>query len=150
MKTQKIKVKNIPTDTMISRTVRVKPVAAIWFFIIFGTALIVFRPILLVSGIMVVVASLFALLFMPDRCLCAFTPDYMILYDEEERDACYLVYWQEILNWRYIRKSGTDRLEIILEDGTCLSQDMYSRYSIARFMDTYAPGKEVRVSRNAK
>ena len=81
---------------------------------------------------------------MPDRILIQFTPDYLVLYNHRDAETCTIIYWDEIVNWQYEYHPSVDKLLINLVNGTSESIEMYSRRAVARYMNQYAPDKEIK------
>ena len=151
MKSQSIKIRNLPNDqTQVTRTVNVKPVLFLLFLLVLGIIMVVLRAYLFVGGLFLIGLALFAILVMPDRILCQFTDRYLVLYNCRERDECNILYWDEIVSWQYEWHASSDRLVISMVDGSVQTQEMYSKRSIAGMMKRYIPGKEVRSSRIRK
>ena len=55
-----------------------------------------------------------------------------------------MIYWEDVVSWRYEWHAAYDQLVIGLTDGSSEVQEMYSRLSIQYYMDRYAKGKEVK------
>lgn len=142
MKSQSVRIRSLPQDpSFYEKTVHVKPTAALIVLLVIGVIVIFMKPYLLITGISLLLLSIFCLSVMPDRKLCSFTKDYLILYNCHDKDECMLVYWNEIVSWHYEWHKSYDRLVINMEDGSVETQDMYSLRSIRRFMENHAPGK---------
>ncbi len=78
---------------------------------------------------------------MPDKDLCRFTKDYLVLFNRHNKEECILVYWDEIVSWHYEWYKTYDKLVIDMIDGSSQVQEMYSISSIKKEMEFYAPGK---------
>lgn len=142
MKSQMVRTRSLPGDaSFYEKTVHVKPTGALVCLLVIGFVVIFLKPYLLITGISMLLLAIFCLAVMPDRKLCSFTKDYLILYNCHDRNECMLVYWNEIVNWHYEWHKNWDRLVINLEDGSTETQDMYSLHSIQRQMEIHAPGK---------
>ena len=102
------------------------------------------KPYLLMAAMTMILLALFSLFIMPDRKLCDFTDDYLVLYNQPDRSRCYMVCWEDIVSWRYEWHASYDQLVILLSDGSTQMQEMYSRLSIQYYMNQYAKGKEVK------
>ena len=109
--------------------------------LIVGVLITILKPYLAMSGISMIVLSLFCLIVMPDRDLCKFTKDYLVLYNRHNRDECSLIYWDEVVSWHYEWYKTYDQLVIEMIDGSTEIQDMYSIGSIKKSMDHHIPGK---------
>ena len=147
MKSQAIKVRNLPETDTAPYSVHVKPVAALAVMGLAGIGLLFSRSVLSGIGVIMIMISVFALLMMPDRILLQFTPDYLILYNHRNSGMCTIVYWDDIVTWQYEYHKGFDVLVLSLVDGTSQSIELYSKRPIIRFMNMYAAGKEQKNSR---
>lgn len=151
MRSQKIKIRNVETDkSKLVRTLRVKPTLLLFFILLCGTGIIFLVPYLIILGIGLVMTAGFALIVLPDRILCEFTKDYLILYNHPSRDDCTLVYWEDIVSWQYEYHGACDQLVLILVDGSTERQDVYSKRVLKKYLDMYAPGKEIKTTRMRK
>ena len=124
MKSQVIKVRNLPDWTHQPHTIHVKPVAFLALMGIAGIALFVSGTPWVGVGLILSISSVFALLMMPDRILIQFTPDYMILYNHRDRDTCTVIYWEDLVNWQYEFHPNYDTLSCFLTDGSVTSSRM--------------------------
>lgn len=142
MKSQVIKIRNLSKDPKFyENIINVKPIGLLLLLLLVGVLICVFKPYLFMIGISMIALALFALIVMPDKELCRFTKDYLILYNRHNRDECYLCYWDEIVSWHYEWYKRYDQLVIEMIDGSTQIQEMYSFMSIKRPMDHHIPGK---------
>ncbi len=98
-------------------------------------------------GICLMTLAVFAMWLLPDHMLLQCTPQYLILYNARERTDCALIYWEDIVQWQYEWHASADILAVKLVDGSCQTIEVYSKRSVARYLNEFAPGKEVRNSR---
>lgn len=144
MKSQVIRIKNIPDYISVRQRVQLKPTLTLVLMIMAGMLFVAAKPYLVLGGIMMTMLGAFCLFVMPDGVLCEFTKEYLILYNRRHRSDCMLVYWDEIVTWQYEKHASSDDLLIMLVDGSTEKLETYSR-GICRYMRMYAPDKEVRV-----
>ena len=152
MKSQMIKVRNLPDWAHQPYTIHVKPVFFLALMGIVGIVMFVSGGPWVGVGLILSILSVFALLMMPDRILIQFTPDYMILYNHRDRDTCTVIYWEDLVNWQYEFHPNYDTLSCFLTDGSVQRIDLYSKRLAAKYLNQYAPGKEiksVRIKENA-
>lgn len=97
-------------------------------------------------GMVVMGICLFSL-FLPDRTLVEFYPDFLVLYNQKDQDMAYLCMWQDIVQWRYEYHTAVDQVFVTLVDGSTQAVDMFSKPLFRRWMSLYAPGKEVKSAR---
>lgn len=142
MKSQIIKSRNLPKEAKAyEKIVNVKPVGILIVTLVVGILIPFLKPYLAVTGISMVALSLFCLIVMPDKDLCKFTKDFVVLYNRHDKTECTLVYWDEIVSWHYEWYKTYDLLVIELIDGTTLTQEMYSIYAIKKMMEMHVPNK---------
>ena len=144
MKSQVIKVKNLKSWAMAPKAIRLKPITTLVVIAIGGACLLFSNTYLAGLGVCLMTVSLFSLLLLPDRKLVEFTPDYLIMYNQRDESMCTIIYWDEIVKWRYEWHATYDYLVVTLIDGSSERIEMYSKHSIARSMEYYAPNKEIK------
>jgi hypothetical protein len=144
MRSQVIRIRNLPADITVRHSVHVKPTILMVVFLLVGVVMLFMKPYLLMAAMTMILLALFSLFIMPDRKLCDFTDDYLVLYNQPDRSRCYMVCWEDIVSWRYEWHASYDQLVIMLSDGSTQMQEMYSRLSIQYHMNQYAKGKEVK------
>lgn len=147
MRSQQIKVKNLPIECLSAPAIRVKPKVILYLLMLIGIVLLFVYSYYAIIGAILIVIATFSLLVLPDHDLVRFTKDYLVLYNNRDRSMCSLVYWDEIVNWRYERHSTNDYLVISMVDGSSQNVEMFSKASIQSYMDLYAPGKELKTAR---
>ncbi len=151
MKSQIIKIRNAPQSAGPVHLVRVKPVGVFIVMFVVGLAALVFlEQALSAIGFCMMLFALFSLVMLPDRVLISFSPENLILYNCRDHSECSLIYWDEIVNWQYEWHPANDDLVISLVDGTMEIIDIYSKRSVAKYMNQYAPGKEIKNVRMRK
>ena len=141
MKTQRIRIRNIPEDRSVTHRVRVKPVILLIAMLLLGIFMFFMKPYLMMASLTMILLALFSLFVMPDRILCEFTDKYMILYNEHDRVHCWMIWYEDIVSWQYEYHRGSDLLAVTLVDGSTQTQEMYSIFSIYKYMRQYAPNK---------
>ncbi len=142
MKSQVIRTRNLPKDPKTyKKIVNVKPIGLLVVTLITGALITFLKPYMVIIGVSMIALSLFCLIVMPDKDLCRFTKDYLVLFNRHNKEECILVYWDEIVSWHYEWYKTYDRLVIDMIDGSSQVQEMYSISSIKKEMEFYAPGK---------
>ena len=147
MKSQIIKQRNIPEYPNIIKSVRVKPMILLAVCLVAGLVTMFLFQSFSLLGAMLVAASTFSLLILPDRKLIDFTEKYCILYNQKDYSECKLVYWDEVLSWQYIWHPDIDELMIEMVDQSVEKVEVYSRLSVIPMMSAYAPGKQIKSSK---
>ena len=147
MKSCVIKIRNLPEMKGTLHQIRVKPVAALSLIIVLGAVLIVRYPSFISAALGMIMMACFALSVMPDRTLMTFSDEFLVLYNQNDRSSCMLIYWDEVVNWQYEWHPVTDLFIVNLTDGSSEAVEMYSKRKIVRCMNQYLPGREIRSSR---
>ena len=147
MKSQIIRICNIPKSEGLKPVrIHVKPTTQLIIGIGIG-ALLMCSPWSLGAYGMVVMGICLFSLFLPDRTLVEFYPDFLVLYNQKDQDMAYLCMWQDIVQWRYEYHTAVDQVFVTLVDGSTQAVDMFSKPLFRRWMSLYAPGKEVKSAR---
>ncbi|MGM9942204.1 MAG: hypothetical protein ACI32N_09495 [Bulleidia sp.] len=148
MKTQKIRIRNL-NDTAVRQgfTVHVKPVPQLTTMLCIGAIMIIANPNLILAGMGLVCISVFGIAVFPDRSLITFLDDYMVLYNQQDRSMCMIVYYDEVVQWQYVYHKNYDQLVITLVDGSTETQEMYSQHSVSQQLNTHLAGKKRKSSR---
>ena len=118
MKTQKIRVRNL-SEARIRQgiNVHVKPLPVLTSMLAIGAILIIASPNLIVAGLSLILVSIFMITILPDRVLITFLDDCMVLYSQQDRSMCMLIYYDEVVNWQYIYHAKYDEIIFTLVDG---------------------------------
>ena len=144
MRSQTIRIHNLPNSSESYHQVRIKPIILLIVLAVVGVLLIVFKNEIYFIGILLILLSLFGLLVMPDKVLCDFHYGYMVLYNENDKSRCNIIYYDDIMSWRYEWHATYDQLFITLVDGTTEEIELYSKSSVKKYLDRFAPNKEVK------
>lgn len=144
MKSQVIRIRNLPETRSVLQRYQLKPTLFLVSMIISGMLMVAAKPYLMLGGIMMTMLGAFCLFIMPDGILCEFTREYLILYNRRRSDDCMLIYYDEIVSWKYERHPSADELIITMVDGSTQKQECYSK-RIAIYMRIYVADKEARV-----
>ena len=145
MKSQVIKVRNAPQSAGPVHAVRVKPIGVFILMFVLGLAAMIFTSNAMSSiGFCMMLFALFALVMLPDRVLISFSPENMVLYNRRDHSECFLIYWDEIVNWQYEWHPANDDLVITLIDDSIELIEVYSKRSVAKYLNLYAPNKEIK------
>ena len=146
MKSKELKVYNLPNDRQINQTIDAKPYDLMIITLSAGI-IISFLENLTAVGITVTVISVFCLLFLPKRILMEFSDDYAVLYNRADHNECLMIYYEDVLSWKYQRGVTYDELKISLEDGSSASVEAFSRFRFESVMNLYLREKKVKNTR---
>ncbi|MCI5773662.1 MAG: hypothetical protein MR210_03780 [Erysipelotrichaceae bacterium] len=147
MKSQVIKIRNLPSFPVILQSISVKPTMFLGTLMIVGVIMMIFFPFLGYLGAGFVALATFSILVMPDRKIMEATNEYLILYNHKDQSLCKLVYWDEILSWQYRWHPDVDELIIELSDHSVEKVEAFNRKKFTRFLKEYANGKEMKVKK---
>lgn len=104
----------------------------------------------ILTGLGLIVVGIFGITIFPDRVLITFLDDCMVLYNQQDRSMCMLVYYDEVVHWQYVYRKQYDQLVITLVDGSREVQDMYSYSSVFQQLTEHMAGKQIRSIRIRK
>lgn len=151
MRTQKIRVRNL-SETQVQKgiSIRVKPVAYLTAFIAIGAIMIIASSNLILMGLGLIGVGIFGIAVFPDRTLITFMDEYMVLYNQQDRAMCMLVYYDEVVHWQYAYHKNYDQLIVTLTDGSTETQELYSYGSVYEHLNQHLPGKQLKSIRIRK
>lgn len=140
MKTKEIKRYNLPVDRTIIKRIDAKPyeLLAILVFI----ALVIslndhwyFGGGFAFFGILIFVV-------MPNRLLIEFTDEYLVLYNHVNSADCMIVYYDDVVSWRYNVGFKEDELIITLSDGSTQKIEAFSKLTFELAMNKFLKDKK--------
>jgi len=138
----KILIKNLPNEEFKSHTINVKPYNFLYVLMACGFMLLFGSKIHILMGIILMLFCCFALIFLPDRKLVEFRDDYLVLYNQRNRNECLMIDYDEIVSWTYRMHYPYDTVYIELVDGRVEMCDMFSKHVIKKLFNVYMPDKE--------
>lgn len=116
VKSKKLKQRNLPKNQKKIDHITSKP------YLILGCSILV-GCILLFTKYYLIGTLLFAMFFyefvaVKDREIVAFYETYALFYEIVPKDCCYILYYDEIVSWKYISKwNQPDYIEVLLKNG---------------------------------
>lgn len=146
MKSKAIKSYNLPQDRIVDFRIDAKPYSAIVVLTGIGFCLSIINN-LKVTGFALVSLGIFAVFFLPRRILLEFSSDYVVIYNKANHYDCFMIYYNEIINWLYIKKVYSDELCFELKDGSTIIIECFGPRRTERLLNMYAPGKKKKVIR---
>ena len=144
MKSNEIRVRNLPKDDVPFYVSNVKPTSFLIIAMIAGICFLWIRTYLQVIGVMVIMVSLFSLLMLPDCKLYEIHQDYIVLYNRHDKSECFIIYYEDMVSWQYEWNQSYDQLVISLVDGSVEKQEVYAKYRIEKWLNSLAPGKQAK------
>jgi len=143
MESKKLLVKNIPGGK-IEVNISAKPTAYLFLFMIVGSLMIfTASSVYQLFGLVLVFISGYAIIFLPERKIMTFYKNYLIIFNEIDKDYCNLIYYNEILSYRYVKGLKFDMLIIELSDNRVYELQCFDKNKVLAFMKEYAKDKEI-------
>lgn len=140
MKTKEIKRYNLPNERIVLSRIDAKPYELI-ILVILVAVFVAYRSQWL-YGSFFALLSIIILIVLPSRLLIEFTNDYLIIYNKGNSADCYIVYYEDIVSWKYIGGFKEDELIINLVDGTSLELEAFSKIRFEREMNRFLKEKK--------
>ena len=144
MNSKALKKDNLPTDIKPEKQYDAKPIGFLVACFIFGSMLC-FDLRYLSFGVFLISIAIFALVFLPSRVLIEFYKDYMIVYYKVNQEDCYLIYYDEVVSWTYIKGRMKDYIYFELEEGETVRVASFSRNRIGSYLENCLTNREKKV-----
>ncbi len=111
-----LKCRNLPYDYEVVDQIDSKPVIGLAALAIIGFFTLGSQYFMI--GAVLIFMSFYGFINMKNDTLVVFTDSFVIFYLDNHKEDCYLIYWDEIMDYRYINKPfETDLIEITLING---------------------------------
>lgn len=131
-----LKVHNLPKQGKKIGQVKAKPYLFIMVCLCFGICLLYTSCYLI--GVMVVMLFAYNLLFVKDMVLAEFYDEYVVFYLDQNKDECYLLFWEDIAQWGITKHKHTlDTLDIMLKNQKCISFKCLHKRKIEKYFLMY-------------
>ncbi len=138
-----LKVHNLPKTGKKIGQVNAKPYLFIIVCLFLGICLLYTSCYLL--GVMIVMLFSYNLLFVRDMVLAEFYDEYAVFYLDQNKDECYLLFWDDIEQWGITKHKRTlDTLDIILKDQKCISFKCLHKRKIEKFFESYVASLQMK------
>ena len=126
MKSKELKTYNLPAGRVIDSSINAKPYHVFGIILVAGLV-VMFIPKASIYGVALwMLASMF-LLFLPPRVLIEFSEEYFVLYNKANRNDCILIYYEDVVSWRYDRGVLVDEVVFELTDGSSAVIEAFSK-----------------------
>ncbi|MFV0480002.1 MAG: hypothetical protein ACK5LZ_05480 [Anaerorhabdus sp.] len=142
MKSKILSIKNIPELPPMINPVNLKPKGVLYMLIVIGFIGLWIAPEAYMVSASIITLSLFGLIVYPDCHVIGVSEEYLVLYNQKNRDFCFLAYWDEILFWSYQRHADKDELIVEMIDHHIEKVSCYSRRKTVQWVQLYAADKE--------
>lgn len=140
VKSKILKIRNLPSDGKKVDQIKAKPYGFIIVFLLFGVALLWTSFYLL--GIIITLIFLYYLLFVKDMVLIEFYDRYVVFYLNNGRDECFLLFWEDIMEWSVTSsRRDLDVLNIILKNNEHIALKCITRKKVEKYFTLYGSGK---------
>lgn len=140
MKTKEIKRYNLPNERMIIKKIDAKPYELFIVFFLISILLVVNTTWYYGGGLALMIVIVF--LIMPNRILIEFTNEFLVLYNKGNSSDCYIVYYEDVVSWKYNVGFKDDNLAISLIDGTTLKIEAFSKIQFEHYMNRFLKDKK--------
>ncbi len=86
---------------------------------------------------------LFNLFCIPNKVVTEFYEEYAVYYYEQEKDECFILFWEDIASWIYYPKmNDLDLIEIELKNHARICFKCLSKHKTMQYFQMFAPNKE--------
>ena len=147
MKSKELKTYNLPSERLVNSSINAKPIGLFIFLIAAGLIMTFIQKTQVIGVMMWMGASVF-MMFLPSRVLAEFSDDYVVLYNRADRNDCVLVYYEDVVSWKYDRGVTEDELTINLEDGTSTRIEAFSKTLFESRFNQYLREKKEKSSKS--
>ena len=145
MNSKELKRYNLPEDRYLLAVVDAKPSFILFLIFIIGLVLVVIRQYSV--GIVVTLLATISYVALPSRVLMEFYQNYLVLYNHANKNDCEMIYYDEVVKWRYVYGINYDYVELILVDDSTHAIDAFSRSLFEGYLNKYLKDKKDKTKR---
>lgn len=145
MNSKELKRYNLPEDRFLLAAIDAKPSFILFLIFIIGLVLVVVRQYSV--GIVVTLLATISYIALPSRVLMEFYQSYLVLYNHANKNDCEMIYYDEVVKWRYVYGINYDYVELILVDDSTHTIDAFSRSLFEGFLNKYLKDKKDKTKR---
>ena len=145
MNSKELKRYNLPEDRYLLAVVDAKPSFILFLIFIIGLVLMVIRQYSV--GIVVTLLATISYVALPSRVLMEFYQNYLVLYNHANKNDCEMIYYDEVVKWRYVYGINYDYVELILVDDSTHAIDAFSRSLFEGYLNKYLKDKKDKTKR---
>lgn len=139
MESKEIKRYNLPEDRILLGLIDAKP--TIYLFIIFVIGVLFLLGKNYTLSIIFMSTGILSFIFLPERILVEFYENYLVLYNHASKNDCEMIYYDEIVKWRYSSGVSYDELQIELIDDSLHIVDGFSKIIYENQMSRFLKDK---------
>ena len=141
MKSKELKTYNLPDDNPVIAQIDAKP-NFLFVILIFLGLFSFILPIPKIYGSIIILSSVFGLVYTPRVVLAEFFVDYLVIYNKADKTMCNLIYYEDVVSWYYAKGTRHDYLYIELEDGRQERVEAFSRTVFESNMNRFLKDKK--------
>ena len=146
MKSKELKKYNLPEDRILLGLIDAKPNTFLFLFFLIGLALVATTHYTV--GAFITGVSTMAFMVLPRRILIEFYENYLVLYNHAGKNDCEMIYYEDVVKWRYNYGISYDELQIILTDNSTHTIDAYSKVEYETLMNRFLKDKKDKTKRS--
>lgn len=145
MESKELKRYNLPEDRILLGIIDAKPDSYLLIVFFLGVILLLGKNYIL--GMAFISLTLLAFLFLPKRVLVEFYENYLVLYNHASKNDCDMIFYDEVVKWRYSYGVSYDELEIFLVDDSVHRVDGFSKMLYETQMNRFLKDKKDKTKR---
>lgn len=136
-----MKTYNLPRINTALSEIDAKPMGLFILLIILSVVSFILKfPI--VYGATLIIISIVCICFFPRVTLMEFYDDYFVMFNRVDKNSCVLIYYDEVVSWKYVWTAKKDILSIELVDGSQEKIEAFSKTIFEAYMNRYLHGKK--------
>ena len=143
MRSKELKVYNLPLESKLEHEIDAKPYVGLGIMVLVGLIMITSSSTT-VFGIILTILCLCFMVILPKVVLIEFFAEHMIMYNKASKEDCALIYYEDVVSYKYIIGVLKDYLVVNLEDGSQEVSEAYSKLLFERYMNKHCPGKRIK------
>lgn len=148
MKSKELKRYNLPEDRILLALIDAKPNATIAVLALIGFILVMLKQY--TWGVSLILFSFLLGGFLPRRILIEFYNEYLVLFNHANRNDCEIIYYEDVVKWRYVSGLSYDTLSISLVDDSVHTIDGFSKIAFETQMNRFLKDKKEKVKKHKK
>ena len=148
MKSKELKKYNLPEDRVCLAMIDAKPNLLIVTMFVVGLLFSVLKSY--VWGISFVLFSLVTAVVLPNRILIEFYDEYLVLYNHANKRDCEIIYYEDVVKWKYDSGLSYDTLSITLVDDSVHEVDGFSKITFESLMNRFLKEKKEKIKKHKK
>lgn len=137
LKSKKMMVRNLPKDGILRDKVTNKPYPILVSLFVISLLLLKSLPLV---AVVILCLSLY-LLFSKERRLIEFYDDYVIFFTDLNNEECYILYTDEILDWRIESCRKLLSLQVTLINNKVVTLSCGSKHKLLKYFKQNIPNK---------